>query len=654
MTRRMSEWLASQAQQAFTGRETELDFLRSVLTPEGPWVLHVHGIAGIGKTALLEKFAREARDDGAIVIHIDCRNVEPTERGFLGELSEAVGGVGHAAEALAQRLDKLNTVILLALDNYDAFRLLDVWLRQVFLPTLPDRVRVLMFGRQRPSAGWYATPGWGHRLQAVAMTPLNANDAISVLTQLGLGPEEAALIARSTHGHPLALKLAAASVRNEPPGYCFSEAPIQQAVDELTHVFLADVSDPVTRRVLEGAAVTRRSTISLLRAIFPDLAPQDVYERLSDLPFVDCVSDGLVVQEAVRDAIARSLHASDPCRYLEYRRAAWRQLVSEAQFAGSGDLWRYTADMLYLIENPVVREAFFPRDTSALSVEMAQQSDAEDLLSIVYAQEGMQAAESLLSWWRRLPQSFHVVRDRVGQVVGLYCKLRSDLVEPRWLSDDPVTASWCDHLRCNPLPDDHIALFCRRWLASTEGDSPGEVQAAVWLDLKRHYMELRPRLRRVYLLVRDLSAYAPVAQRLGLVALTGRELSLDGAVYHTAMLDFGVGSVDGWLAALAASELGVQSAVDLLDLEARELVMGTGRVSLTPLEFGVMQLLAARTGKAVSRSDLLREVWGTRYEGGSNVVDAVVRTLRRKLGEHAVQVETVTGVGYRYRASHLV
>jgi DNA-binding response OmpR family regulator len=42
-------------------------------------------------------------------------------------------------------------------------------------------------------------------------------------------------------------------------------------------------------------------------------------------------------------------------------------------------------------------------------------------------------------------------------------------------------------------------------------------------------------------------------------------------------------------------------------------------------------------------------VWGTEYNGGSNVVDVVVGTLRRKLGTSASRIETVRGVGYRLR-----
>lgn len=650
MVQRMSERLANQAQQAFVGRHSELDALRAVLEARGPCVVHVHGLAGIGKTTLLERFACEARASGAVMIRLDCRSIEPTAAGLLQALGAAIGGVGQDIETLTARLEALGPVVILALDTYEVFRLLDTWLRREFVPLLPGNLRLLLFGREPPSAAWQAMPGWGQLLTAVAMTPLDEAQAGEILAGLGVGGKQAWLIARSTHGHPLALKLAATAVREEGAGHWLREAPLEHALDELTRLFLADVEDAVTRRILEGASVTRRVTVSLLGVLFPTLAPQDAFERLRRLPFVDLASDGLIIHDVVRESIDRSLHASDPCRHLAYRRAAWRQLIDEAGSAASDDLWRYTADMLYLIENPVVREAFFPSGTPPLTVEQARPRDGEAMAAIIHAHEGEQATEQLLQWWRRLPQGFSVVRDRQGRVAGLYCTLRSDRVEPAWLLDDPVTAAWQAHLGQEPLASGEIALFCRRWLSLDEGDSPSDVQATVWLDLKRTYLELRPRLRRVYLTALDLAAYAPVAGRLGFEGLTEPAATLDDRPYPSAVLDFGPGSVDGWLAGLAAAELGVHGPSRLLDLEARELVLEKGRVSLTPLEFGVMRHLLERRDKAVSRSELLRDVWGTRYEGGSNVVDAVVRGLRRKLGKQTTSIETITGVGYRLRS----
>ena len=52
----------------------------------------------------------------------------------------------------------------------------------------------------------------------------------------------------------------------------------------------------------------------------------------------------------------------------------------------------------------------------------------------------------------------------------------------------------------------------------------------------------------------------------------------------------------------------------------------------------------------MERAALLRDVWGYDWTGGSNVVEVVVSSLRRKLGDDAGTIETVRGVGYRLTA----
>lgn len=648
MPQRMADVLAHQAQKEFIGRAAELAVLRTALDADGPRVIHVHGIAGIGKSALLARFAVDARAAGAVVVQLDCRRIEPTETGFLHALGESIGA-GTGIGALTQRLGALGATVVLTLDTYEVFRLMDTWLRQVFVPALTGNVRLIVCGRERPFAAWYALPGGGRFLQSIALAPLDKQVAAQLLVRLGVRDEEAARLARFTHGHPLALRLAAAACE-ERPGLALEQASLQQALDELTRMFLADVGDATTRHILEGASIARRTTISLLRSLFPELAPQDAYDRLQRLPFVDAASDGLIIHDAVREAIARSLRARDPSRYLDYKRAAWRQLRTETSSAGGGELWRYTADMLFLVENPVVRDAFFPSGTQQLSVEPARGRDDECVTRIIRAHDETHAATVLLGWWQRLPEAFSVVRGRNGAVVGLCCKVAADDVATAdWLGEDPVAAQWCLHLTRNPLSPGERALFCRRWLSLAEGEAPCDVQAAIWLDLKRTYMEMRPTLRRVYLSLRDLPTYAPVAQCLGFVALAGQEAVLDGMAYHNAMLDFGPDSVDGWLADLAAAELGIARTPELLDVAARELVLDGTRVGLTPLEFDLIDYLLAHAGAAVSRGELLRHIWGSTYTGNSNVVDAVVCTLRRKLGGQARRLETVSGVGYRIR-----
>ena len=123
--------------------------------------------------------------------------------------------------------------------------------------------------------------------------------------------------------------------------------------------------------------------------------------------------------------------------------------------------------------------------------------------------------------------------------------------------------------------------------------------------------------------------------------------TIGSSTYHSAVLDFGPGLFVGWLERHVRASL--QAEEDILDVEARELVVGQQRIGLTPLEFGVIAYLSEHEGKAVSRTALLDRVWGRQYDGGSNVVDARIRDLRKKLGPLSSAIETVTGVGYRFR-----
>ncbi|MBI1378328.1 MAG: DNA-binding response regulator [Frankiales bacterium] len=75
-----------------------------------------------------------------------------------------------------------------------------------------------------------------------------------------------------------------------------------------------------------------------------------------------------------------------------------------------------------------------------------------------------------------------------------------------------------------------------------------------------------------------------------------------------------------------------------------------GRVlDLTYKEFELLKFLAQHPGRVFSRAQLLQEVWGYDYFGGTRTVDVHVRRLRAKLGaEHEALIGTVRNVGYRF------
>ena len=77
--------------------------------------------------------------------------------------------------------------------------------------------------------------------------------------------------------------------------------------------------------------------------------------------------------------------------------------------------------------------------------------------------------------------------------------------------------------------------------------------------------------------------------------------------------------------------------------------IGERHLDLTYKEFELLKFLAQHPGRVFSRQQLLQEVWGYDYFGGTRTVDVHVRRLRAKLGpEHDHHIGTVRNVGYRF------
>jgi len=76
-------------------------------------------------------------------------------------------------------------------------------------------------------------------------------------------------------------------------------------------------------------------------------------------------------------------------------------------------------------------------------------------------------------------------------------------------------------------------------------------------------------------------------------------------------------------------------------------------LDLTFKEFELLKYLAQHSGRVFSRSQLLQEIWGYDYFGGTRTVDVHIRRLRSKLGpEFESVIDTVRNVGYRFSTSN--
>jgi len=156
----------------------------------------------------------------------------------------------------------------------------------------------------------------------------------------------------------------------------------------------------------------------------------------------------------------------------------------------------------------------------------------------------------------------------------------------------------------------------------------------------------------VLALLRSQEARVPVLMLTARGAVEDRVAGLDQGADDYLVKPFSFAELAARLRALERrvhpEETRLASGALELDLLRRIASVGGARIDLTQTEFALLATLLRARGDAVTRRDLLREVWGLHFDPGTNVVDVHVNRLRRKLEDAglAATIRTVRGQGY--------
>jgi DNA-binding response OmpR family regulator len=202
------------------------------------------------------------------------------------------------------------------------------------------------------------------------------------------------------------------------------------------------------------------------------------------------------------------------------------------------------------------------------------------------------------------------------------------------------------------LPSLGLLPHVVRVAAAEPGSVPGAPPAdAVLIDARRELVPAKSLFRQLRAAGVELPLLAVVAEG-GWAAITA-DWGADDVMLHNA----GPGEVDARLrlaigrrAASVPVAVGEIRSGDLVIEEASYSARLHGRtLDLTFKEFELLKFLAQHPARVFTRSQLLQEVWGYDYFGGTRTVDVHVRRLRAKLGaEYELLIGTVRNVGYRF------
>ncbi|HRF46514.1 MAG TPA: ATP-binding protein [Anaerolineales bacterium] len=552
MTARLADRLSAARQRRFVGRAAELALWQSALETSHPsfQLIYIYGPGGVGKTTLLGEFSRLCQEAGVHAHWLDTRQIEPAPEPFLQALRRSLDVIGDApvAEALLQGRH------VLLIDGYDRLEPIDTWLRESFLPELPEAVLIAAAGQGPLSPAWRADPGWQALTRVIPLRNLSPEEGRIFLTNQGLPEAQWPTVLEFTHGHPLALSLVA-DVNRQRPGQAFQPEDTLDVIRVLLERFIQKVPGPAHRAALEACSLVRTLTEGLLATMLGTVDAHDLFTWLRDLSFIESGPDGLMPHDLTRETLGRDLRWRHPDWYKELHRRARQDYIARIHSSTGAAQQQALFDLIYLHrDNAVVRPMFAWGSASSLRAEPYSQADHAAVVALVGQHEGAAAAEWVSFWLERQPAGACVVRDSEDAVVGALLGVDLGSATPADRGADPATAAAWRHLeRHAPLRGGETATCYRTWLARDSYQAVSAVQSLLFVVAVRHYLTT-PQLAYHFFACAQPDLWATVFAYADLARLPEADFTIDGRRFGVFGHDWRLRPPTAWLTLLAERE----------------------------------------------------------------------------------------------------
>ncbi|MGP4047421.1 ATP-binding protein [Streptomyces sp. 2A115] len=433
---------------AFAGRVAERALFRSALDrdPGSSPVLYLHGPGGIGKSALLRRFALEAREAGRLVVEVDGRTVRATPEDF--------------EQAAGKEACEPDSVLLV--DTFEHCQGLENWLWEHFLPRLPLGAVVVVAGRAAPDPRWVADPGWADLMHVVPLRNLARDDAAAFLRVRGVPARAHQALLSFTGGNPLALSLAAAvAVQHKADGTPRPAdwSPGRDVIATLLPQLVGEPPSQAHRTALEVCAQAEVTSEALLRAMMGERAGE-LFAWLRAQPFIESTTAGLFPHDVVREVLAADLRWRDPDGFVSLRRRMHRYLLGRVREVPAAQMLQAVHSLVYLERTAgVMTDALVWHPDGAVREMPCAPADESRVVELVHEMEGAESAAIARFWLDRQPEAFSVYRSAGADDI-VACSAWLQLSEPQGEDVDPVVAAAWTHARADrPLrAGEHMAI----------------------------------------------------------------------------------------------------------------------------------------------------------------------------------------------------
>ena len=490
---------------------------------------------------------------------LDGRYLQPNPDFFVGALCLATGT--SAPQSAFESLVSDGKGVLF-IDTYEAIDSLDGWIRDTFLPQLPENVLVVLLGRKRPGSLW-RTDVWQKLCRVTPLRNLSDADSRKFLDGQTVPSAVHQQILGMTHGYPLALTLVAENYA-QTGTLGLGPDPSIDIISVLLDRFVEGVIDPLFRDVLELCSLIRMTTESLIAEVIDANRASELFGWLKSLSFMEMTPFGLMPHDLAREAISIELRWRNPDRYSELHHRA-RAYYSDRLDRASGPAQQLILfDYIYLHrDNPVMAPFFQWHTHAAAFADMARPGDLPEILRMVEKHEGAESRELAELWFKNQPEAFSVMRDtsNPSRLCGLLVILHLEAAGEA-ANSDPATRIATKYIENTaPLRVGERATHFRFWMADDEYQSVSLVQSMIFLNVVQHYVT-ESNLAFTFLPCHDPAFWAPMFEYAMHPLVDSLSFQVAGRNYGVYTNDWRVMPPKPWLALLSEREVPIKAAVE--------------------------------------------------------------------------------------------
>lgn len=561
MPGKLSDRIQAERRRQFVGRTEEKALFASVIaqSPLPLLVWSIYGPGGVGKTTLLRQIEGMCREEGIKYTTLDGRYLQANPEFLLGALCLATGAE-NPQEACLKLVEGGKGVLFI--DTYEAIESLDGWIRDTFIPDLPENVLIVLLGRKRPSSGWRSDV-WQKLSRVSPLRNLSDADARAFLDSQTVPASVHSQVLGMTHGYPLALTLVAENYA-QTGTLGLGPDPSLDIVTVLLDRFVEGVDDPLYRDVLELCALIRMTTEALIADVLSAERAAELFGWLKSLSFMELTPFGLMPHDLARDAIATELRWRNPDRYSDLHHKA-RAYYSDRLDRASGSAQQLILfDYIYLHrDNPVMAPFFQWHLQAAAFADVARPGDWPEILRMVDSFEGPESAAWASKWFDIQPEAFLVMRDSAqptrlcGLLVMLNLASGGALV---W--EDPATRAAMKYLEATaPLRAGERATYFRFWMSDDGYQTVSPVQSMIFVTIVQHFVT-EPVLAATFLPCSEPEFWAPMFDYAMHPLVERLSYEVGGAKYGVYAHDWRALPPKPWLALLSEREVPIKAAAD--------------------------------------------------------------------------------------------